>query len=109
VAELKVATSIPEADGVIFDHLAEAQLLNGQIADAIDSWRKSAAAYERDKESDKALTVHEKIKVAEAQATEKASVPEPKPGPEPQSEPRSKAEADAGESTGDAGSADEKP
>ncbi len=83
VAELKVAASIPEADGVIFDHLGEAQLLNGQIADAIDSWRKSAAAYERDEEPDKAQTIQEKIKVAEAQATEKAAVPEPKPTPEP--------------------------
>jgi len=85
VAELKVATSIPEADGVIFDHLAEAQLLNGQIADAIESWRKSAAAYERDEEPDKAKTIQEKIKVAEAQATEKTAVPEPKPDPAPAS------------------------
>jgi tetratricopeptide (TPR) repeat protein len=82
VAELKVAASVPQADGLIFDHLAEAQLLNGQIADAIDSWRKAAAAFQRDDEPDKVATTNEKIKVAEAQATEKVAVPEPKPAPE---------------------------
>lgn len=79
VAELKVAASVPDADGVILDHLAEAQLLSGEIAAAIETWRRSEAAYERDGETEDAQDVREKIKEAEAQATEETAVPEPQP------------------------------
>ncbi len=79
IAELKVAASVPEADGVILDHLAEAQLLSGEIAAAIETWRRAEAAFERDGETEDAQEVREKLKLAEAQATKKAAVPEPKP------------------------------
>ncbi len=83
VAELKVAASVPKADGLIFDHLAEAQLRNEQAANAIESWRKAAAAYERDAETDKAKAIYEKIKTAEAQATENTAEQEPAPAGSP--------------------------
>ncbi len=92
VAELKVAAAVPEPDGVILDHLAEAQLLSGEIADAIETWRRAVTVYEQDGEPEEARQVSEKIKVAEAQATEKVAVPEPTPA-EPDPKVSSKANA----------------
>jgi tetratricopeptide (TPR) repeat protein len=77
IAELQVAASAPDADGVIFDHLAEAQLHNEQIAAAIENWNKAIAAFERDKEPEKVEEIRAKIKQAEAEATKKAAVPQP--------------------------------
>jgi tetratricopeptide (TPR) repeat protein len=79
VAELKVAAAVPDPDGVILDHLAEAQLLNGEVAAAIESWRRALELFEKEQDAEKAQQTREKIKQAEAQATESAAVPEPKP------------------------------
>jgi tetratricopeptide (TPR) repeat protein len=84
VAELKVAAGVPEPDGVILDHLAEAQLLNGEMAAAIETWRRALASFETEQDAEKAQQTRDKIKQAEAQATEKAAVPEPKTAEPPQ-------------------------
>jgi tetratricopeptide (TPR) repeat protein len=68
VAELQAAAAMPEPDGVILDHLAEAQLKNGQQAEAIASWRRALEAYEKSADTDKAAAVREKIKKAESQS-----------------------------------------
>jgi tetratricopeptide (TPR) repeat protein len=83
VAELKVAASVPEPDGVILDHLAEAQLLNGEIAAAIETWQRALAQFEKEQDAEKAQQTRDKIKQAEAKATEKATVPVPEPAEPP--------------------------
>jgi tetratricopeptide (TPR) repeat protein len=72
VAELHVAASMPEPDGVILDHLAEAQWKNGQPSEAVASWRRALEGYEQDAEPEKAAEVREKIKNAESQQSAKA-------------------------------------
>lgn len=84
VAELKVAAGVPEPDGVILDHLAEAQLLNGEVAAAIETWRRALASFETEQDAEKSQQTRDKIKEAEAQATEKSAVPEPKAAEPPQ-------------------------
>ncbi len=70
IAELKVAAAVPEPDGVILDHLASAQLKNGDRSEAIATWKRAAAAFDHDGEAEQAKAVGEKIKQAEDQATE---------------------------------------
>lgn len=68
VAELQVAASMPDPDGVILDHLAEAQWHAGQKAEALESWKRALAAHEKASEPEKAAQIREKIKQAESQS-----------------------------------------
>jgi tetratricopeptide (TPR) repeat protein len=92
VAELKVAAGVPDPDGVILDHLAEAQLLNGEVAAAIESWRRALSLFEEEQDAEKAQQTREKIKLAEAKATENPSVPEPKPAETPSAADKAESE-----------------
>jgi tetratricopeptide (TPR) repeat protein len=63
VEQLKLAISKEEKDpdGVMLDHLGDAQLKAGQADAAVESWQRAVAAFERDKEADKATAVRRKL------------------------------------------------
>jgi tetratricopeptide (TPR) repeat protein len=60
VAELKVAASVDEPDGVILDHLGDAEAKAGDTAAAIDAWRRAAAAFEKHADAEKARLARDK-------------------------------------------------
>jgi len=72
IAELKVAAAVPDPDGVILDHLAEAQMKSGDTAAAIESWRSALAAFEKEADAEQIEETREKLKLAESKATEQA-------------------------------------
>ncbi|MEX0978988.1 MAG: tetratricopeptide repeat protein [Pirellulales bacterium] len=90
VAELKVAASAPNPDGVVLDHLGDALEKNGEQAAAIDAWKRSAEAFEKSSEVEKAQAVREKLKHAESQ-------PPAKPAETPGEKAPGEAAAPAGE------------
>ncbi len=61
VAELKAAAGVDEPDGVVLDHLAEAQLKSGDSAAAIETWNRAAAAFDKHSEPEKAKQARERI------------------------------------------------
>jgi tetratricopeptide (TPR) repeat protein len=61
VAELKTAAAVEEPDGVILDHLAEAQFASGDLPGAIESWQRAAGAFEKHAEAEKVAQTREKI------------------------------------------------
>lgn len=65
VAELKIAASVDEPDGLIYDHLADALIKSGDKAAAIENWNKAIAAFEKAKESEKIPPLKEKIVAAQ--------------------------------------------
>lgn len=72
VAELKAAAAHENPDGVVLDHLAEAQLKAGDTAAAIENWQRAAEALTTKGEAEKAQAVRDKIVRAQAPAGEKA-------------------------------------
>jgi len=69
VDQLQKAVSKEEKpDGVMLDHLADAQLKAGQGEAAIESWNRAIAAFERDKEAEKATAVRRKLDEHKAKA-----------------------------------------
>jgi Flp pilus assembly protein TadD len=54
-----------ELDATVLDHLGDVYQKLGRIADAQAAWRQSMAAYQREKEADKAKTVELKLKLSE--------------------------------------------
>lgn len=83
VAELRVAASAPDPDGVILDHLGDALDKAGQTSEAIDAWRRAAEAFAESSETDKAERAREKIKQAESRPAEGPSAADP-PSDEPE-------------------------
>ena len=80
VAELKVAASAPDPDGVVLDHLGDALAKNGEQAAAIDAWKRSVHAFEKSADMEKAQAVRDKLKQAESQPPAKpADTPGEKP------------------------------
>jgi tetratricopeptide (TPR) repeat protein len=77
VAELKVAASAPNPDGVIFDHLGDALNKSGETPAAIDSWKRAIEAFDKNSEPDKAKQVREKVKQVESAPSEKPHATEP--------------------------------
>jgi len=66
VAELKIATSPADTDGVVLDHLAEAQLAAGDKAGATATWQRALIAFEKKSEHEKIEQTKEKITRAAA-------------------------------------------
>jgi tetratricopeptide (TPR) repeat protein len=64
IAELKIAASVDEPDGVIYDHLADALAKHGEKAAAIENWTKAVAAFEKSMDSEKIPAVKAKIAAA---------------------------------------------
>ncbi|MFM8250926.1 MAG: tetratricopeptide repeat protein [Planctomycetota bacterium] len=60
VKELEIAVDDEEADGLIWDHLGDACWQARQDDTARRAWQKSSAAYNRDREPEKAKQVSEK-------------------------------------------------
>ncbi len=60
LVELKSAAAVDEPDGVILDHLAEAQLATGDQTAAIENWNRAAAAFEKS-DATKVAPTREKI------------------------------------------------
>lgn len=54
-----------ELDATVLDHLGDVYQKLGRIADAQAAWRQSMAAYQREKEADKAKAVELKLKLSE--------------------------------------------
>lgn len=61
VAELEKAINEKQPDGTILDHLGDAQEKLGRHAQAIAAWRRATEAFEREKETEKAGKVKEKM------------------------------------------------
>lgn len=70
LVELKSAAAVDEPDGVILDHLAEAQLATGDQTAAIESWNRAAAAFEKS-DATKVAPTREKITRAQNAAAKK--------------------------------------
>lgn len=62
VAELEKAAQSDSADGVIFEHLGDAQAGANQLPAALESWQKAAAQYEQQNDTVRLQKVQEKIK-----------------------------------------------
>ncbi len=62
VAELEKAAQSDSVDGVIFEHLGDAQAGANQIPAALESWRKAATHYEQQSDTVRLQKVQEKIK-----------------------------------------------
>lgn len=67
VAKLKIAASVEEPDGVIYDHYADALDKHGDRAAAIDNWTKAIAAFTKSQEPDKIPAVEAKLAAAKKQ------------------------------------------
>ena len=63
VAELEKAVKDKQPDATVLDHLGDACLKAGQADRAKDAWRRSAQAYRKDKDEQKAKEVERKINV----------------------------------------------
>ena len=61
VAELEKAVDEKQPDGTILDHLGDAYEKLGRHDQALAAWRRAKAAFEKDKETEKAGKVEEKI------------------------------------------------
>jgi tetratricopeptide (TPR) repeat protein len=61
IAELKVAAAVDEPDGLILDHLAEAQLQAGDAPAAVESWNRAAESFEKHSDAEKVKQTREKI------------------------------------------------
>ena len=68
VAELQAAASVEQPDGVILDHLGDALAKSGNTAAAVDAWTRSAAAFEKNSDAEKAKVVRDKATQAQAAA-----------------------------------------
>ena len=64
VTELKAAVAVEEPDGVILDHLGQAQFRAGDVPGALDSWQRAIASFEKESENDKAKEVRQRIEEA---------------------------------------------
>ncbi len=62
LTELQVAAAGEKADGVILDHLGDAQAKLNQLPAAVESWQKAAAAFERVEDGKRRQQVQDKIK-----------------------------------------------
>jgi hypothetical protein len=65
IAELKVAASGENPDGVILDHLADALRAKGDTAGAIEHWQRAAAYFDEHSEPDKAKQTRDKVAAAQ--------------------------------------------
>jgi tetratricopeptide (TPR) repeat protein len=62
VVELKKAAADKDPDAVVLDHLGDALAKTGKLDEARAAWRRSAAAFRKDKDEEKAKLVEEKLK-----------------------------------------------
>jgi tetratricopeptide (TPR) repeat protein len=62
VAELQRAASSESVDGVILEHLGDAQAEANQLPAALESWQKAATHYEQQNDTTRLKKVQEKIK-----------------------------------------------
>jgi tetratricopeptide (TPR) repeat protein len=62
VVELEKAAKDKQPDATVLDHLGEAYRKAGQIDRARDAWRRSAEAFRKDKDEEKAKEVEQKTK-----------------------------------------------
>jgi tetratricopeptide (TPR) repeat protein len=61
--ELRLAADDEAADGVVLDHLGDAEARLGRSAAAAAAWQRAAAAYEQDGETEKGARVKAKLQV----------------------------------------------
>ncbi len=61
VVELKKAVDVEDPDGVILEHLGDAQQAGGHGEDAHAAWRRALAHFEKHDEAEKAKRVQEKL------------------------------------------------
>jgi len=61
VEQLQKAAAKEDPDGVILEHLGDAQQKAGQMDAARESWERAGAAFDREKEGDKAVAVRRKL------------------------------------------------
>ncbi len=62
LAELQIAAAAEKADGVVLDHVGDAQAKLNQIPAAVESWQKAAAAFQRVEDVKRLQQVQDKIK-----------------------------------------------
>jgi tetratricopeptide (TPR) repeat protein len=62
VAELQRAASSESVDGVILEHLGDAQAAANQLPAALESWQKAATLYEQQNDTTRLQKVQEKVK-----------------------------------------------
>jgi tetratricopeptide (TPR) repeat protein len=62
IVELEKALDEKQPDGTILDHLGDAYQKAGKMDRAVAAWRRAKAAYEKDKEPEKARKVDQKTK-----------------------------------------------
>jgi predicted negative regulator of RcsB-dependent stress response len=62
LVELEKA-SCDKPEGVVLDHLGDACAKAGQLGKAKDAWRRAVEALEKEKDSEKANQVKQKLKV----------------------------------------------
>lgn len=60
-AELEKAVDEKQPDGTVLDHLGDAYRKAGKVEKAIAAWQQAKAAYEKDKEPEKARKVAAKL------------------------------------------------
>jgi tetratricopeptide (TPR) repeat protein len=72
IAELKVAASVDDPDGVILDHLAHALARNGDTAEAIAYWHRSIDAFEKSGETAMAAKARQALEEVEKQTAKPA-------------------------------------
>ena len=73
VAELEKAVDEKQPDGTVLDHLGDAYEKLGRHSQAIAAWQRAKAALEKDKETEKARKVSEKMANAKSQMTTEKS------------------------------------
>lgn len=61
LVHLEKATEIEDPDGVILDHLGDAYQAAGQIAKALEAWRRAAAAFEKEEDAEMLKKTRQKI------------------------------------------------
>jgi len=76
VEPLKAAAADPKADPAVLEHLGDAEEKAGDLAGALEVWRRALAGFEHDHEADKAHALRDKIARVES-AVKAAAKPEP--------------------------------